>query len=42
MPCNTDAQVQVLTATNPVRLKTNLSGVDPGSSIILAMKNDAQ
>ena len=42
MPCNTDAQVQVLTATNPVRLKTNLIGVDPGSSIILAMRNDAE
>jgi hypothetical protein len=42
MPCNTAAQVQVLTATPPVRLKTNLIGVDPGYSIILAMKTDVE
>ena len=41
MCCNTEAQLQVLTATNSVRLKTNLIGVDPGNSIILAMKNDS-
>lgn len=42
IPCNTDVQVQVLTATNPIRLKTSLIGVDPGYSIILAMKTDAE
>jgi hypothetical protein len=41
MSCNTEAKLQVLTATNSVRLKTNLIGVDPGNSIILAMKNDS-
>ena len=40
IPCNTGVNLQILTATQPIRLKTRLIGVDPNMSVILAMSND--
>lgn len=38
--CNTEVNIQVLTPTQPVRLRTRLIGVDPQVSIILALGAD--
>lgn len=40
IPCNTGVNLQILTATHPIRLKTRLIGIDPNMSVILAMNND--
>ncbi|WP_019616586.1 PilZ domain-containing protein [Psychromonas ossibalaenae] len=41
MRCKTEVYLQVLTPTQPIRLKSRLIGVDPFMSVILAMHNDA-
>ncbi len=38
--CNTEVHLQILTPTNPIRLRTRLIGVDPNNSIILAIGDD--
>ncbi|GGI71028.1 flagellar brake domain-containing protein [Shewanella gelidii] len=38
--CNTEVHLQILTPTKPIRLRTRLIGVDPKSSIILALGGD--
>lgn len=40
--CNTTVHLQILTPTKAIRLKTQLIGVDPHMSIILAMRNDQE
>lgn len=40
--CNTEVHLQILTPTNPIRLRTRLIGVDPNNSIILALGDDRQ
>lgn len=35
--CNTEVHLQIITATQPLRLKTRLIGVDPSMSVIIAM-----
>lgn len=42
MACNTTVHIQILTPTKAIRLKTQLIGVDPHMSIILAMRNDQE
>ncbi len=42
MACKTEVHLQILTATQPIRLKSRLIGVDPNMSIILAMNNDQE
>ena len=42
MSCNTETQLQILTPTQPIRLRTRLIGVDPNNSVILALGNDKQ
>lgn len=38
--CNTEVNIQILTPTQPIRLRTRLIGVDPKVSIILALGSD--
>ncbi|MPY26760.1 flagellar brake protein [Shewanella psychropiezotolerans] len=38
--CNTEVHIQILTPTQPIRLRTRLVGVDPHVSIILALGSD--
>lgn len=38
--CNTEVHLQILTPTKPIRLRTRLIGIDPKSSIIIALGND--
>lgn len=38
--CNTEVNIQILTPTQPIRLKTRLIGVDPQVAIILALGSD--
>lgn len=40
LPCNTIAHLQILTPTKAIRLKTNLIGIDPNMSVILAIRHD--
>lgn len=40
--CETEAHLQIITATQPVRLKTRLIGVDPNMSVIIAMGNSGE
>ncbi|WP_028863641.1 PilZ domain-containing protein [Psychromonas aquimarina] len=40
MRCKTEVYLQILTPTQPIRLKSRLIGVDPFMSVILAMHND--
>lgn len=40
MPCNTDVTIQVVTPSQPIRLRTRLIGVDPHRSIIFALGSD--
>lgn len=40
--CNTEVNLQILTPTQAIRLKTRLIGVDPNMSIILAMNTDRE
>lgn len=40
MPCNTEVTIQVITPTQPIRLRTRLIGVDPHRSIIFALGSD--
>ncbi|WP_193755539.1 flagellar brake domain-containing protein [Psychromonas sp. psych-6C06] len=35
--CDTEVHLQIITATQPIRLKTRLIGVDPNMSVIVAM-----
>ncbi|MGS0681507.1 flagellar brake domain-containing protein [Shewanella sp. 125m-7] len=38
--CGTEVHLQLLTATQTIRLRSRLIGVDPGRSVILALGND--
>jgi len=40
--CETEVHLQVVTPTQPVRLKTRLIGVDPNMSVILAMSTNSE
>ena len=40
MACNTIVHLQILTPTKTIRLKTNLIGVDPNMSVILAIHHE--
>ncbi|QLE87352.1 MULTISPECIES: flagellar brake domain-containing protein [Shewanella] len=40
--CNTEVNLQVLTPTQAIRLKTRLIGVDSGKAVILALGKDRQ
>ncbi|RTR28860.1 flagellar brake domain-containing protein [Shewanella atlantica] len=40
MPCNTEVTVQVVTPSQPIRLRTRLIGVDPHRSLIFALGSD--
>ncbi|WP_049772097.1 flagellar brake domain-containing protein [Shewanella sediminis] len=40
MPCNTEVTIQVVTPSQPIRLRTRLIGVDPHRAIIFALGSD--
>ena len=40
--CETEVHLQIVTPTQPVRLKTRLIGVDPNMSVIVAMGNNGE
>lgn len=40
--CGTEVHLQIITATQPVRLKTRLIGVDPSMSVIVAMGSSGE
>ena len=42
MPCETEVYLQIITPTQPIRIKTRLIGVDPYMSVILAMSSDPE
>jgi len=41
MPCNTEVTIQVVTPSQPIRLRTRLIGVDPHRSLIFALGSDS-
>ena len=42
MSCNTEAQLQILTPTQPIRLRTRFIGIDPENAVIFALGTDRQ
>ncbi|WP_026970309.1 PilZ domain-containing protein [Aliagarivorans marinus] len=40
LPCNSEVQIQIPTATTPIRLRSRLVGIDPNMCILLSQGSD--